>query len=384
MLWVNFKNTTIAPTWNTANGNSSFLPGRGYLVAYQTNNTTKTFSGLLNSGNVDYALTYSGGADFQYYNLVGNPYPCSIDWKAPSGWDMTNLSGTEKSYWVWNDAAGNYGTYTTATSGDVGTNGVTRYIGTGQGFFVLAASSGNLTFGDGIKVHSTQAFLKNGDRVQEELKLKISCSANNYSDEAIVAFNNSDPVAGSEKFGSMYAEAPEIWTAKNSLAYTINFMGEFVDEKVVPLTIKAGVAGNYTLAASQVESFGANSTVRLEDRSAGTFINLATVPSYSFQAIQPSELKNRFFLHFRNDANGINSEVAAGFNVYVNERKINIQSVDQQNGTVRIIDMAGRSLASGRVEAGTTTQIDFNGPTGVYIVSIQTKTGVSNTKIIIK
>lgn len=383
MVWVNFKNTSVAPTWNTANGNTSFLPGRGYLVAYQTNNTTKTFSGLLNNGNVDYALTHSGGAGFQYYNLVGNPYPCSIDWKASSGWNMTNLSGTEKSFWVWNDATGNYGTYTTATSGDVGTNGVSRYIAAGQGFFVLAAASGTLTFGDGIKVHSSQTFLKNSDRVQEELKLKISCSANNYSDEAIVAFNHSEPEAGSEKFGSMYAEAPELWTVKNDLAFTINFMGEFVDEKVVPLTIKAGVAGNYTLASSQVESFGSNSTVRLEDRQAGTFINLATLPSYSFQVIQPSELKNRFFLHFRNDATGINSKVADGFNVYVAERKINIQSIDNLNGNIRIIDMSGRSIASGRVEAGATSQIDFYGPTGVYIVSIQTKTAVSNTKIII-
>ncbi len=385
LLWVNFKNTTSSPTWNTANGSTNFLPGRGYLVAYEANYATKTFGGLLNSGQVSYALTTGGGSTYQYYNLVGNPYPCAIDWKAPIGWNMANLSGADKSYWVWNDATGNYGAYTTAISGDIGTNGVTRYISSGQGFFVLASSAGSFTMDDGIKVKNAQAYLKNGESLNEELQLRLSCSANTYSDEAIVAFNNSDPLAGSEKFSSMYTQAPELWTEKNGNNYSINFMGDLTTEKVIPLTIKAGLAGNYTLTASQMESFGTNQVILLEDRETGNFTNMAVIPSYTFPVNQSSIITGRFFLHFKNSEVGIsNQEVNTDFRVYTQEGKLFIQSAGQQSGKVTVTDMAGRNIANSQVEAGATIQINLSGHSGVYIVSVLTAKGKSNTKIIVR
>ena len=385
LLWVNYKNTTTAPTWNTANGSSNFLPGRGYLVAYETNNTTKTFGGMLNSGQVSYALTTGGGSTYQYYNLVGNPYPCSIDWKASTGWNMANLSGADKSYWVWNDATGNYGAYTTAISGDLGTNGVTRYISVGQGFFVLASSAGSFTMDNGIKVNKAQAYLKNGESLNEELKLRLSCSANTYSDEAMVAFNNSDPLSGSEKFSSMYTQAPELWTEKNGINYSINFMGDFTTEKVIPVTVKAGLAGTYTLMASQLESFGPNRIIRLEDRETGIFTNLAVIPSYTFLVNQPSIITNRFYLHFKNSEVGsIHHEVNTDFRIYTQEGNLFIQSTQQQSGKVTVTDMAGRNIANSRVEAGATIQINLSGHSGIYIVSVLTTKGKSNTKIIVR
>ena len=43
---MNFKNTTDLPTWNTANGSANFTAGKGYLAAYDAEET-KTFSGKL-------------------------------------------------------------------------------------------------------------------------------------------------------------------------------------------------------------------------------------------------------------------------------------------------------------------------------------------------
>lgn len=381
LLWVNIKNAASSPTWNIANGNTNFSPGRGYLVAYEATNTTKSFSGTLNTGTVSYPLTRGGTSTYQYYNLAGNPYPCSIDWEAASGWGRSNLSGTQKSYWVWNDARGNYGAYITGGSG---INGATRYISAGQGFMVLAATVGNLTMNNSVKVHSAQAYLKGGETIDEELRLSLSCDANSYSDETIIDLNSSDDSDGTEKFRSMYINAPELWSVKNSQNYSINFIGDSDSNGSIPLCVKAGVAGNYTIAASQTESFGENSVITLEDRVAGTFTNLAFVPEYTFHVSTSSTISDRFFLHFLDVTSVADTKAEKQFNIYATDGVIRIASLQQEAGKITVSDMLGRAIATGRVEPGATTRIDLNGNTGVYIVSINTNGKISTTKILVR
>jgi len=380
LTWINVKNTSIAPTWNTANGNADFLPVRGYLVAYEVTNTTKNFRGLFNNGTVNYPLTRGGGSTYQYFNLVGNPYPCSIDWEAASGWDRSKLTGTLKSYWIWNDAVGNYGTYITSGSG---TNGVTRYIPGGQGFIVFAASEGNLSMNNSVKVHSTKAYLKNDEINSEELRLRLSCNVNSYSDEAIVNYNSYETEDGSEKFNSIYTNAPELWSVKDGRNFSINYLDDLSSDNMVPLTVKAGVAGIYTLTASQTESFGGNAVITLEDRASGTFTNLSNTPDYTFAVNEPSTITNRFYLHLLNVTSVTDTEVAKRFSIYTVNGNIAITSLQQQHGKIAVFDMLGRTIATGRIEAGATSEIEMKGNTGVYIVSVLTSNGISNTKILV-
>jgi len=384
VVWVNFKNTTIPPTWITANGDGNFKPGRGYLVAYEATNPTKSFGGLLNTGAVNYPMTTDGSGIYQHFNLSGNPYPCAIDWKAVSGWDRTNLDGIDKSMWIWNDDVGNYGVYSTATAGDAGTNGVTRYIASGQGFFVLASVAGALGMNDGIKVHNAQLYLKTEGILSNVLRIKLACSANTYHDEVVVEFGHPAGEDGAYKFMSMYPESPELWSEKNSLNYSLNFLPEFTDSVVVPMTVKAGVAGNYTFTASEVESFGNGVRVSLEDRASDTFTRLTTTPEYSFSVNQPDTITDRFFLHFK-DATGINTiNAKLDFRVYAAEGSVFIVPLNQKSGKVAITDMTGRNVANNFVEPGTTLRIDMQGHTGVYIVSILNDKHVSSTKVVIQ
>jgi hypothetical protein len=67
--------------------------GRGYLYSTQALNPTKEF-GLLNNGNVSFPITNtssSADAVVRGFNLIGNPYPSSIDWKSGTGWLRTDL-----------------------------------------------------------------------------------------------------------------------------------------------------------------------------------------------------------------------------------------------------------------------------------------------------
>jgi hypothetical protein len=48
----------------------------------------------LNNGNVSFPITNtssSADAVVRGFNLIGNPYPSSIDWKSGTGWLRTDL-----------------------------------------------------------------------------------------------------------------------------------------------------------------------------------------------------------------------------------------------------------------------------------------------------
>src|SRR4029077_10878591 len=83
------------------------------------------------------SFTSSGVLLNDGWNLVGNPFPSTIDWNSPTGWTRTNLDGaihttdnggTLIQYAYWNGIAG--------------TNGGSRYIASGQGFWVKASAAG--------------------------------------------------------------------------------------------------------------------------------------------------------------------------------------------------------------------------------------------------
>jgi len=117
-----------------------------------TGSTTRTYEGDFNTGNQSFNLTrHTGGTTCQQgANLVGNPYPSSLNWES-SDWTLTNVSPT---IYLWNSTSGNTGTYNRDT--DVSTNGVDSIIPPKQGFFVKVTSgntSGTISVGNDARIH---------------------------------------------------------------------------------------------------------------------------------------------------------------------------------------------------------------------------------------
>ena len=263
-VWVNFKNNSVAPTWNTANGSNNFTAGKGYLVEYLGTGLTKTFAENLNAGTVSPALTKTGAGAYTAYNLVGNPYPSAIDWKAASGWTRSSLvESSGYNMWIWNDAVGQYGTCNSASLGSEPHNGVTRYISIGQGFMVQASSAGTLGMADGIRVHADQTYLKSTDAIANILRVKVAGNANAYSDEIVIEFGHQTDNGGAGKMFSFFETAPSLYTVKPDGNYSIDFRGE-PGAITIPLNLKAGADGSYTLTASQLESFSSSTAITLE------------------------------------------------------------------------------------------------------------------------
>ncbi|WP_410222149.1 T9SS type A sorting domain-containing protein [Pedobacter sp.] len=139
-------------------GRGTYLFYRGDRINNLTNKTQKPFAdpesivmdykGILNQGSITVPLTYyasTGG-----FNLLGNPYAATIDWNS-GGLDKSGLINNSVRHY--NPVEKKYAVYDGDTN--TGINGASRYILSGEGFFVESKTNGgNFTFNESAKVNS--------------------------------------------------------------------------------------------------------------------------------------------------------------------------------------------------------------------------------------
>ncbi len=382
--WANFKNTTVAPTWNTANGSTNFTVGKGYLVEYLGTGLTKQFTGSLNAGSVSPALTKSGTGDYAAYNLVGNPYPSAMDWKAASGWTRTSLAGSDIAGYdmsIWNDVAGQYGSFNSA--GSSGNNDVTQYIAVGEGFMVKATSAGTLGMADGVRVHNTQAYLKSTDAIANILRMKVAGNVNSYSDEIVIEFGHPTANGGAEKMFSFYETAPSLYTVKPEGKYSVDFRGE-AGAVTIPLSFKAGADGNYTITASQLESFTSSTDITLEDVKLNTTQNLIQNPVYTFSSAKTDD-GARFLLHFGGTFSIGENTKEQPFVVYASGNTVCISNASgsEMKGEVYVYNTLGQIMMQQKL-SDNLAQFSLNTGTGYYLVKVITEDNAYTSKVFIR
>jgi len=383
IIWVNFKNTTVAPTWNTANGGTDFTIGKGYLVEYLGTGLTKQFAGNLNTGSVSLTLTKVGTSIYAGYNLAGNPYPSAIDWKAASGWSRTALvsSGGGYDMWIWNDAVGQYGSFNSA--GSSGNNGVTQYIPVGQGFMVNAFAGGALWMYNEARVHNDQAYLKSTEVIANILRINVAGNANTYSDEIVIEFGHPTADGGAEKMFSFYETAPSLYTVKPEGNYSIDFRGE-PGALTIPVSFKAGDDGSYTLTASQLESFTSSTDITLEDVKAAKTQNLMQNASYTFYSTK-TDNDARFLLHFGGAFNVNDQDRETAITIYVSGNSVYIsnKSGAALKGEVFVYNMIGQPVMHQSLSENPLKRINISGATGYYLVKVVTGDHVYSGKVFI-
>jgi hypothetical protein len=355
------------------------LPAGVGFVCWPVTSQAYTFTGTLNNGTVTQSLAWSGAT--RGNNLVGNPYPSAIDWNASSGWTKTNLG---LSIWVWNPN-GNYAVW----DGTNTTNGGSRYIAVGQGFFVQATSAAPaLSMDNNVRVHNAQAFLKNSD---PENALKLHIENSKGSDEIVVCFNPSsswtyNPNIDSRKmFGD--AVTPQLFSFKPGDAeeLSINVLPEIKNPLVVPVSLEVGLNGQYSITASQMGSFPANVSLYLEDLKLSKTQDLRVNPGYTFAA-DTNDIAHRFNLHFSNFPFGIPGTANDNtFQIYSYEQTIYVKSTTGLNKDARIYvyDALGRTLYQSAFSVISLNKFDLNLSHGNYIVKVLANSGVYTQKIFI-
>jgi hypothetical protein len=138
--------------WASAVG-SIMNPDRGYNVYYFDEGRTVTFHGILNDHRLRswFPLTRGSGGG---WNLVGNPFPCSLSWGAANqadapGWKNQAAALDNKTIYITTGGSGESTTFDTynGSSGIGAPDNTTGTIAPGQAFWVRAAASDSLGVG---------------------------------------------------------------------------------------------------------------------------------------------------------------------------------------------------------------------------------------------
>lgn len=379
--WVyNLNDTTTQYTkWSAAHPSANFMPGRGYLYSLYDSIATPAFTGYLNNDTVAYTLTKAVSGSQAGFHLVGNPYPSSIDWQADAGFDRSMLENSGGGYdlWMWSSINNNYGAYNSDSSEDVGTLNASRYIAPMQGFFVKAASSGQLLFTNGARTHQSANNWLRAARTSSPgaVRLLVSSLEGYGRDEVMLSFGYTTNDRGTGKLFSHVTSSPSLYLPMKGQPYTIRRLTTTEDNGKTPLAFQAGVSGNYSLQASFDPIL--TTTIILEDKKTGEYHDYSLSDTYSFTA-STSDPVNRFVLHYGAVQPDDDPRQA---DVYVTDQYLVVDiSQLKDDYTLYVYDLNGRILKKSRLFGG--EQLSFKlRNRGVYIVSLRSQTDAYSVKV---
>ena len=315
--------------------------GRGYLYA-NTAATEVSFTGTLNAGTVNYALSHSAEKALAGFNLVGNPFTHDIS--------FAHLSGNIAE-----------GYYVVGTDGSfVATTDETAAIAPFQAVLVQATEAGELA------IAKTAA----ASRSESREYLKVTVANAESVDVAYVTFGEG---AGLNKIGHMNETTPMVYVPVEGKNYAVAVMGH--DVKEIPVSFKAMTMGGYTISADpQGMEFDA---LYLTDRMTGEKVNLL-VEDYTFVATT-NDNADRFVISM--SPLGVGETAAEGF-IFISNDNLIISNI-KGDATVRIVDMMGRIVAEHPAsESASISTSALN--SGVYMIQVTDENGVKVQKVVIE
>ena len=268
-----------ASAWTYASGfstisniNTAVNAGKGMYVFFRGNrdnftektnlpfanpeNTVIDFDGVLNQQDITVSLP--NGTSF-----LGNPYASTIDWDSTNwGTDKVNVGN---GVWIWRPDTKSYATY----SGGIGVNGGSRYIASGQSFFVrtAAAGTGSIKFKESIKASTQQSPIllmstptqsrinfSDGMGIGDEalnappslLRISMKPLATYGEDETVVVFKPGSSAEFSEEDAlHIDGEVVNIATLVGTKKLAINFHSPLEQSTTIQLHVNAAATGSY-------------------------------------------------------------------------------------------------------------------------------------------
>ncbi len=335
-----------------------------------------------NDGNSDY---YDG------WNIIGNPYPCALDFTALSLNDVNNC------LYMWDGDVGNYKYYNNGgTSYDDGTNvvnGATKYIPAMQSFAIKTTSdvSPSVTIDATDRTHNTQTMYKSSKdapKYGETQFVKLSTADGDFTDETVVRFIDGSQEGFDNEYDAykMFPNNPPVMiyslVTNPETPIAINSLPIEDIGTSIPLGFISAEAGTYTITAEDVV-FDAGTDVKLIDTYENTETLLYDGTEYSFST-NAGEVRDRFYLF--SATSGIDNpeegeDMLFSSDVWSNENKlyIAIKSNKLIDANVKVYDVLGRTVIDQNVN-GSYNIINIPGASGTYFVKLTGANGISKTK----
>ncbi len=354
--------------WNDiTNAATALVPTQGYSLWGVAKATTYTFAGTPNTGEQTIGMTSAGGGVNDGMNLLGNPYPSSIDWDV--------LDETYGTIYYWDSENGHYDTW----SGSGSTNGGQQYLPPMQGFFVYTTEAKDFTIDNSARTHeNATSFYKSGNKeIQHGLRLEAT-TENGLKNDILLLFRENtnagfDFQSDAWKFFSGTSGMPEIYMIANNQKLALEACPE---TETIQLGFTNDLAGIYSIAIKEIadipEAF-------LEDTKTNTFHNL-TKGAYEFIWNPETDIETRFKLHFK--AVGINENQISESNIliYAAGQEIFIKNVSdvetyRRTSILTVTDILGRTVLQQNISGSELFAIPVDLETGVYIVMVRSGSG---------
>tara|TARA_B100000780_G_scaffold209743_1_gene149778 strand:- start:1867 stop:3504 length:1638 start_codon:yes stop_codon:yes gene_type:complete len=373
------KNWTYIQSGASSSGD--FIRGKGYAVKLSSAEAIAFTGSNLTVSDVDFTLSYTADSNGKRYNLIGNPFPSYLNTASFLGGNTSKLQ--TETIWVWegDGVDESYTTYVTAQS---------RKVAPGQGFFVnaVASGSGDVSFLESYQLASGSPF-QGPQIVKSEVQLLISNGSNIRSTIIFYAAGTTtgfDNGWDGEMFGNQnndFAIYTKFINDTNpELDLAVQSLPDISYE--VPVGINAISGSEITISATSLD-LPIDINLYLEDRENDTLTLLDDTSDYTISLPDGSDGIGRFYLHTVSNELEIGENNLDNIIVYKsNENNLRIVGVQGGVANLKIYNMLGKQILETSFEGNGTNNISTQSfQQGVYIVHLETESGILNKKIIL-
>ncbi len=395
-----YNENLISSGWlNYTSPTGVLNPLEGYSANFGGSSSAKTIelSGVVNNGVITSALfnhnyTYTKG-----FNLVGNPYPSTIDWNIPGGWNRTNI---DNALYFFNASstdqfAGTYSSYINGVSSD----GIaSNLIASMQGFFIHVTDgaypvSASLEINNNARINNTQASYHRQVQVKNKALVRLEAK---YSDLMIagdptVIYFDEESTTGFEadldalKIKNTDPFSPSLYSiSSNGELLSINAVPQLTDSLFeVKLGLNTDQSGLFSFNTLSIENIPSGWFTYFADLETGKYQDLNAIPTYRVQ-LEKGNYVDRFKLIFSLNAIADQSEVSV-FSVYMQQNTlVVILNQDRSDkGEIMISDIQGRVVLQQKIAGMGKHEFKNKFNSGIYIVNYSWEKGTESKKIFI-
>lgn len=382
----------------TTNDLTPITSGVGYRSARDSSEdgvsgTTFTFTGEIESGNVDVSIS-SIGSSFEGWNLIGNPYSSYLDFDAFFSMNQSQIdvSTFQAIYGYDGDASDGWEVLNSATTG--------RLIAPGQGFFVKSKSDGGMvTFTPSMRVTGdTDDFILGRSSASPHhghLELKAISNTSEFTTDFYFNDNSSqglDPGYDAALYGgnspdfAIYSLLVEDITG--GVPFSIQALSSNAMENVViPLGISAD-QGQQIIISINESDLPSDINVYLEDTDYNLF-TLLNNGEYTFTADEDLSETGRFYLRFEGNALTVTELPINKLSIYsdFSSNSIVIEGNLEEETSFVLYDLNGKNLMNDQLDISKNRQIIAVDQlsAGVYILELMSQSDSRRfEKLIIK
>lgn len=378
-FWDGTNNAFIRPYTSPGGGWGDYINatdqvlsvGEGYEL-WETAAFTYTGTGTFITGNRTLSISTGGSGDEADFCLVGNPYPCGLDWGTVSS--RTNCDGS--AFYVYNGSSylAHNGT-TGAGSGDVG-DASSGIIPAMQGFFVKSLGTGNISLSNSNKALADVNYYKSNKELPSYVSNFVRLSAS-YEDQEFttVLYQQADATNGADDIYDAWVlfnndpEFMDFYSFAGEKTSCINIYNEL--PYVVDLGLNVPAAGgDITISLVDIQNQDETFSALLEDRVTGQMIDLINEQeSYTVNFSSGGSFNDRFVLHLNSTVGIEDAEEYQQINIYSHNKYLFINDIESQDKEIRIYDIVGKLVYSTR-NSDEIFKKELNVISGYYLVEI--------------